>query len=671
MSSDGMQLDDGGHVTSALLPSPVQPLAAEAEPFFSSSATAVTPQLVGGAASTSGDDCVEDLQPPPPPPSDQLVSVTDPDGVTQVLKARQMPIPEIYKLQVARTGRRIVDSEEDDMRLFVALSIAQSPTGDADMAEQLQKITTSAQLREFFEQRNTAVGNIHHMLDAQEEKALASGKAFENPLEKQTIRDLVRATADQLQAANMVEDTPDIRLAENTTAARAAVVRRLQAQGVDVLLTKASPELRAALAMPDDDARHALLVKQATQAVAAVEAGLQTAAAADPSKPADAETLARVVEGTALLEKRRREAANPITRCDRSAATPQTDRFYSLEARVFANEMDERRFGCRRLDRAAPIAPITADRMMAEVLEGSFVAEFFAPRLDVAVHPSKLYLYLTGCAHAKMVQFSDVKLFYLALMRELGQTDMRPTEAQVVEYENAERAALHAKMTAAGIAGVINNAPLADEHRAVHSKERIVAVQRASYGQAQIAFFEKVVRIVAATAADDDSRRACLARLYEAVRTFCVETLHSYELALMLYYEEYIPVQCRADLMTPLVEACEHCTPADVKAEVKKRREWVSSFRTKTLLVDEQRFARAFALGNLELKPEPASDCVDALRSWSPTHDEMWHFLRFVSLKLSTSDADEFTPRAERWTKRYIDGMHSSNSSTGTSTAKK
>lgn len=588
-----------------------------------------------------------------------------PDGTLQTLKARQIPISDAYRLEVARTGRRILDSEENDMRLFAALSMARSAMGNPQAAEELQAITSSAQLEEYFAKKN-AMGNIHDFVDQQIQKSIETGIPYENPLDRETIKTICADAIEQMQSARMIEDAPNIKLEKNDVESRVALIRRLQAEGHEIILTNASPDLRKQLGLSTASEKYQELAKKADAAVAAVDAGLLQEGTLNLSDARQRELLQRQLEGAAMLLKKKRESANPIVRCDRTAE-PTNELVYSLSARDFANEMDDKRMGCRRLDLVAPIAPLVADRAIGEVIKGTFAALLFAPCLDALVHPSKLYLYLTGVPHAKMVLFSDVKMFYIALMRFLGSTNMRPSEAELKASRSSSKDQLMKNLAKQGISAVVNTKETPNEQLSVHSKERIVATQRAAGAEATMAFSQKIRDLFSKAPqpsgnanVDEEVSRALLAKVHEAARIYCVETLQAYEIALLLYYEEFIPAQYRADLLTPVEEACEHCAPQDAKQHIAARRAWINGFRAKMILVKEQDFTRSFQIEHVK-QPADNEDRVDQMRSWSPTHREMWDFVRFFSLKINKKDLEDLEESAQRWSTKYVNKMSANN----------
>lgn len=588
------------------------------------------------------------------------------DGVVETLACKQLAFPDAYAQHVARYGRRIKDSEDADLRLYTALSMFQSSSGDPQIAEQLQKITTEAELQDFFKQRNSEVENVHHMLDRQEKLALEQNKPLEDPLQKQTAKLLIKNAVDELTRLNMLEKAPDVSIAENTTEARVATIRRLQQQGAEIILVGASPDLRKALDLDDSaDAKYREVKLQNEKSRAAVEAGLQTANTQNPADPEQAQALAQQIEGAAHIHRQATQNPNPIIRCDAVAdvtsAQKKSDRWFQLKARDFANFLDRGGMNYRRLDTVAPIAPITADKFMSESVIDILKTEMFNMHVDALVHPSKLTLYLQGVSQPKMVLFSDQKIFLQSLLKFLGTTDMRPTEAQLAVHKKQQTERLKKTLEEQHIPAMINNEPVPDEHEGTHSKERISAIQRAVLGEAIQAFNQFLVDALSnLKPADEESTREFLRALSTAQRNFCVGALRSYELAIMLYYEEYIPVAARADLMTPIEEACEFCTPADMITAVLQRRKWFMTFREKTFLITDHEYESRWDLSKL-CSVANSQDRVDPLRSWSPTYEEMLAFVRFLALKIGVKETTDVEDRAWRWAKKYVAEMRAAN----------
>lgn len=583
------------------------------------------------------------------------------NGVVETLTCKQISFPDAYSQHVAQYGARIKDNPEADLRLYTALSVYQSSSGDPQIAQQLQKITTTEELEAFFQERNLAAGSVHDNQTVEQQREEEAKKPREDPLEKENMRKLVENAVTEMNRLQMLEKAPDISIKENTIAARVATIRRLQEDGIEVILNNPRPELREALGMPADPeiAQRELLTQDEKNRVA-LEGGLQTSNTQNPADPQQAEALAQQIEGAAHIHKRATENPNPITRCDAVDGLPH-DRWFELKPRDFANFMDQSGFGCQRLDVVAPIAPIVADRFIAESLPEILRAEMYNMHVDALVHPSKLTLYLQGAARSKMVLYSDQKIYLASLLKELGTTNMRPTHAQLVQIEAQQRAELLKKLEEQHIPAAVNEQPLPDEHRGTHSKEGIATLQRAILGEAVEAFNSFLTDAVAAVVPGNaQSTQQFLQALNVAQRTFCISSLRSYELAIMLYFEQYIPTEARHDLMTPFDEACELCTANDVKQQLLNRREWFETFRQKTFLVAENQYQKRIDLSKLCEVDHP-DDRVDQSRSWSPTYREMVEFLRFLSLRIGMNELKDTEERAWRWVKKYINDMRASN----------
>lgn len=580
----------------------------------------------------------------------------DASGNVVVTKTKELTVSQAYQQHVQLHGRRIQDSEEHDVRLYTALSVAQSLGGNPEMADRLQRITTKEELDAYFVERNNAGDPVTHMLDELEKKAEERGEPLKDPMQDPSVLEMIRSTVQELEKKEMLEDAPDVKLEDNTIEARVAKIRELQEQGNEIIISNPSKELREALGLDDDNARYKEICEQSDRAQAAIAAGLRTANTLNPSDPQQAQALAEQVHAAALLLKKKKEGENPITRCDRTTIEPskKSDKFYWLAAKDFSNDMEKYGYKCRRLDTVAPVAPNAAAEMLDEMMDSCLRTEFFATRMEVLVHPAKLFLLLTGSQQPKMMNFSDVRMFYVALLVSLGGTNMRPTEQHLRAIMKEKDDKLNADLAKNRLAAQISREPKRDEHMEIHSKERIATVQQTTYGEACIAFMTEFSSLLRQVKREiPETTKQFLREVYNAQRRFCVETLHSLELAVMLYFEDSIPVAARSDLMTSTEEACEHCTSNESKSNVVARREWQASFRRKTFLVDESQFAKNFDLSNL-VEPDTPNERVDLSRSWSPTYKDMWEFVRFVAIKLTTRQMDEFQEKAQRWAVKYM-----------------
>jgi len=598
-------------------------------------------------------------------PSDTVTTMqtVDANGNVALVKTKQLTVSQAYLQHVQLHGRRILDSEAHDARLFTALSISQSLGGNPEIAETLQKITTKEELDAYFAKLNNEAEPITHMLDEQEKRAEASGQPLRDPMQDPAVLEMIRSTVEELEKMNMIEDAPDVKLKENTVEERVAKIRQLQETGVEVILSNPSKELLEALQVDDDNSRYRQIAEKADQAQAAVDSGLRTTTTMNPADPQQAQSLAEQVEAAAILKKQKFEGANPITRCDRtsSSAAKQSDKMYNHSAKDFANAMEKLGFMCRRLDTVAPVAPSAADEMIADMMEGCFRTEFYASRMEVLVHPAKLYLLLTGSTQPKMMNFSDVRLFYMSLFKSLSTTNMRPQERNLRKSMKEKSEKLNMNLAEKGLSAVVSEEMVADEHLEVHSKERILALQQTVYGEASMAFMKYFAEQIALVENGDVAQtKTCLQNIYQAQRVFCIETLNSYEIALMLYYEESIPVAARADLLTPMEEACEHCTAKESKSNVVARREWISRFRRTTFLINEENIHKRMHVNKLAL-PENPHERVDLARTWSPSYTEMWEFVRFVALHIDTKLIDDTQEKAQRWVVKYLKDMKTSN----------
>jgi len=626
------------------------------------------------------------------------VSAMTPAGTVETFKAKQVVLSDLYQLHVQTHGMQIVDSVDDDRRLFSALSYARGPSGNAEVAQRLGRIKTSAELRQYFIERNAA-GGIHSMMDfdAERAKVLGAPARQESPFMSKEVRGEIESLVKALDASRMLDDAPDLTLSANTVEARAALLRKLYDSGVDVVLKNPSRELRAALGLVDTEAEFKALSDAANAAQAEIESGLlgDDSNATTSTTTGDPHALAEKVRRAAILVKQRDASVNPVTRC-----TKQPDQMFDMSARAFANELADAKVPINRLDLVMPIQPIVGEQALALALHASLQRDLYDCSMDELVYPSKLYLLLTGVAHPKMLLLSDVRLLYTGFLAKLRGTDMRPSAAQLRLLEQSERTTLKASMEAHGLTAVIHADTLADEVRQVHSKEDILAKQTDVAQEARTEFFDalsatltrlqhalaavngelQAVAVEAAAAATavlenntaDDSAarkrqlgesleeasRAAMREVARHARVYALKKLHALELALLLYFEEYIPAGVRADLMTVPDEACEACTPSDAKHDLARRRAWLLDFRRRTLLVRADDFVQLFTLPALFGIPHADTDRVDAQRSWSPTFAETIEFVRFVSLKMTAAELDADSEKVERVVKKYVRAMH-------------
>lgn len=613
-------------------------------------------KVFGAQGSVSASGVVEELS----PAELALVQATSTSGDIDPNKAGKMKLVDLYDAHVAQNGMRIANDAAADRTLWTALQMAQSIGGNAELAEQLQSVTTADELNRIFSERNTAAGNIHDLMEFQEKAAAAAGGTLANPLDNANVRTMANALLEQLTASGMLEELPDLRLTANTNEARAAKIRELHEQGVEVIIDRPSKELRAALGMPDDNSAFEELTKNSAKAMVAVHGGMLTDNTLNPADPAHASALAHQIEGAAQMEKKRRDNINPILRCDRSASAV-SDRFYSLSARLFANEMDAMKLPCRRLDVVAPISPALYDQILGETLHKSLLALLYAPRLETGVHPSKWILYLQGVALPKVMPISDAYMFFLGFIGNLGKTDMRPTEVQLLAIEAAEHEELKKKLESQGLGAMINIAPLDDADRKMHSKERIFALRDVMRQEALNAFRVKVAGALSqCKSANADATDEFLRTVYAAQRVLAIESLHALEFCALQFYEEFVPRQFRLEFMTSLDEACEYCTPNEVKAQILERRTWVQKFRRSTFLFSRDDYAKHFPLDHLA--PPTHDDArVDLARSWSPSYLDMWEFVHFISLNITPKQMDDVQEKADRWIAKYIQKMNASN----------
>ena len=593
----------------------------------------------------------------------RVVEVPQADGTLQQFKAIQIPLTQAYEQHVAEHGRRIADSEEDDRRLWSALQFAQSSAGNPEMAEALQKITTSEQLLAYFTERNRfgRAGNNpenmkrlghqrHAALIAQAARALEDGTS--------PTSEAVKYTVEELQKRNMVEDAPDVKLTENTVAARVAKIRELQALGYDVEIGNASDELRDALGIPKDE--HDMLAENAAKAEVAVAGGLLTDDTLDAStNPTAAQALTTQVQGAAVLIRAARANADPMARCSHPQGA-RVGRVFTFSARDFSNEIAKLGTGHERVDKGLPIAPIVAEDFLGKVFATSLGADLYAMRLDTLVRTSKLYLLVTGVPSESSLLFTDVKMFYIGLLKFLAGTDLRPSEVKLREKEQAEREATAQRLQALGLSAAVNNEPVPDDKRTEHSKERILTIRTLVEHEAMEKFFNTVREAIAGVAGGDDlAVRQCLADIHEAQRVLCIETLNAYELAIMLFYERQIPMQYRQALMTPIENVCDACASTEAKKNVVARREWVQHFRRTQYLFNEATYEKRFSLGHLQA-PNQGHDKVDLTRKVAPSYQEVWEFVRFIALKISETQFEANEPDAVKYVARYVNQMQTS-----------
>lgn len=600
-------------------------------------------------------------------PADQVevsavrtVQTVDEHGQTITLKAQQMKFPEIYKLHVQQYGRQIEDDEEADLRIFTAISIYKSTGNNADITNQLQKIKTKAEYDAFFQKRNVEVEGIHHLLDMQEKKALQDGTPLQNPLENEKFKEHVRLMVEQMEKVGMLEDAPNYKLEENTVEARVKKIRELQAQGYDIDVSNMSDELRKQLEMPNSASEYKNLVDQSKKIEEALKEGFQTSNTVNPADPQQAEALAQQIEGAALIKKRVLDNQNPILRCQRTADGKTSELAYYLAAKDFSDLVHKLNIHSNRLDLVAPVEPVVADKAMSDVLRNCFVTDLMSNRLDALVHPSKLYLYLTGVSHPKMVLFSDVRIFYAGMKKFYSETNMRPAEKTLSSKLKTDREEMKKKMESLGLSAVISQKPVPDAHLETHSKERITVVLNVGRERAELEYNSTVQRIIEQTAPnDEEATKKCLKEIYDAQRIHCIQLLNSFELALLLYLEDYIPFQMRADLMTDASEGCACCVPKDAVENINNRRAWLNKFRKSTFLVKEAEVGRRINIDHLCM-PSHQTDRIDMQREWTPTWQEMFDYVRYFVMKPSKvlpGMVDEESEKAHRWVTRYVNDM--------------
>lgn len=592
----------------------------------------------------------------------RLVQTVDEHGLPVTLKAQQLRFPDVYKLHVAQYGRQIEDDEEADLRLFTAKSIYQSTGNNSDIVDAMQKIKTKEQYDEFFRTRNSEVENIHHLLEMQEKKAIQEGKPLQNPLDNEKYKEHVRRIVEQMEKVGMLENAPNLQLSENTVAARAKKIRELQEQGYEVEIAHLSPELRKELGLADSETEYKNLVTESKKIDEALRVGMQTSNTANPADPQQAEALSQQIEGAAHIKKKVLDNQNSILRCDRTADGGRCERVYYLAAARFADDQSKFNAQSRRLDMILPVEPIVADEAISAVMRDCFVVDLMSNRLDTLVHPSKLYLYMTGVSHPKMVLVSDVRLFYVAMKKYYSQTNMRPKEKVLAEKMKQSKNELKAKLERLGLSAVVSTKDTPDTHMETHSKERITVIMNVGLEKAALEFSLTVEAILKQTTPnDEEATKNCLKQIYDAQRIFCVQTLNALELALLLYLEEYIPFSARADLMTSAAEGCGCCAPADSIKNVIERREWYMKFRRSTFLCKEAEIGRFFNIDHLRL-PTNDSDRIDPLRNWTPTWKEMFEYVRYLALnvpKFQPGQTDEESEKAHRWVTKYINAMES------------
>ena len=591
------------------------------------------------------------------------VQTVDDSGKTVTLKAAQLRFPEVYKQHVAKYGRQIEGDEKADLQVFTAMSVYRTMGNNADILNDLQQIKTKEQLDAYFMKRNTEVENLHHMLDKMEKSAECSGKPLENPLENPVFKKHLKDVIEQMEKTNMLDDAPDYKIAENTVDARVATIQRLHDLGYELSIKGPSKELREKLNLPDSSAEYQELEKNAKKIDEALRTGFMTSDTSNPSDPKHAAALAEQIEGAAQIKKKYLDNRNTILRCDRTSEGKSAKQEYYLEAKKFADDMHSMGQKSKRLDLVLPVEPVVVNQAMASYIRDWLVTELLSFRFDTLVHPSKLYLYMMGTEVPKHVLFSDVRYFYGSMIKFLRGTNIRPKEAELMKQIKKDSEDLHAEMKSLGLAAVISKKPIPDAHMETHSKERIHVNMMVGLERAAMEFTGNVQNIIKQTPPNnEEATRQCLLQIYEEHRQYCVKYLNALEIALFLFYEEYIPFQARADLMTSGSQGCACCIPEEAIHDVNERREWIFSFRKSAYLNKEHDMGRYMSIDNLTSLPHD-DDKIDPLRASSPTWKQMHDFVRYFVLnikKLRPGEECEESKQAHRWVTKYIASMHDS-----------
>ena len=594
------------------------------------------------------------------------------DGKVVQFSRRQTPVDQAYEHYKERYGKFIQDDDAADFRRFIMLQVARSTGDNPHYLEAIENAKTAAELDAIVLKRREETISSTDFIKSQEKMA---GGANGQKIDTKAMNKAAQKMYQELQKQGRIKE---VKMPARGVGGQMRSMAYRTAEERQSILDELSKEYEVFVVdkRPTDktDSEYARLHAAAKQAERAISIGMAVDGTENPSDPDQKAKLEQQIRIAAQLRMESALNARLVAFCDKNKT-----RLFVQPASKLASTWADARLKCKRVDTVLPIVPDVIEALVQENMGEFNHTIIFLETVEHMFYTPQLYMLLVGAALERTVSFSHLYRFYAAVLKHLQRTDLRAKQKEVNEQRKTELERL--KTLPGAIA--VNENPIEDFARETHSREEICknfrnfraaassyfitqmdelqkAMQRAREEQEKRKEFEwKSEEIIGCATchgplyecscaerpssdmAVDDPRSSLemqlLLEVFRMTRKFSLDVIRSYEVAIMLYYEDYIPFSERAMLMTMEKVPCECCTPDIAREQFEQNTKMMWDVRKHFVISGHKKFGRRFNFGDMNLQQGTQHLKIDPLNSWSPTAERMLEFIKFIEVDMSTN----------------------------------